>query len=436
MTPLAIGFLSLGGLLVLLAMRVHVGLCLAAASFFGLMAMRGPKAALNALADVPYEFVAHWTLSAIPLFLLMGAVVYHAGMTARLFAAARSWLTFLPGGLAIATNAAGAGFSAVSGSSLATSAALGRIAIPEMLKAKYDPGLAAGVVAATGTIGSLIPPSILLIIYGMFVEAPIGQLLLAGILPGLLTAAIYTVLILGICIVKPSMGPSIDEHVTWSERWQTLREVWPVPVLFLAVVVSIYTGIATATEAAAVGALAAFLIAAVQKRLTRAVIQASFLEAVTTTGSIFFVVMGASLLTRMLAMSGIPVWLVDQLNSADISVMMFLLSITLIYLVLGMFLDPIGLMLVTLPVLHPIFLALDLNLIWMGILVIKFLEIGLLTPPVGLNVYVVKGVAGNAISLGMVFRGAAYFLIAEAVILALLIGFPQISLWLPNLVAG
>ncbi|OWU85868.1 C4-dicarboxylate ABC transporter [Oceanicola sp. 22II-s10i] len=434
MTPLVIGFLSLGGLLVLLAMRVHVGIALGAVSLLGMWAIRGPKAAVAAVADLPYHFVAHWTLSAVPLFLLMGAIVFHTGLTSSLYTAARNWLNFLPGGLAIATNAAGAGFAAVSGSSLATAAAIGRIAIPEMLRAKYDPGLTAAVVAASGTIGSLIPPSILLVIYGTFTEQPIGELLIAGILPGLLTAAVYTVLILTRCVANPKLAPKVQETVSWSEKWASLRETWPVPVLFFAVVVSIYAGIATATEAAAVGAFVALLIAVFQRRLTKKAMFESIMEAVTSTGSIFFVAMGAILLTRLLALSGIPFWMVQQLNASEVDPLVFLLGVSIIYFILGMFLDPIGLMLVTLPVLYPLFEAMDMNLIWVGILVIKYLEIGLLTPPVGLNVYVVKGVAGDRIALGTIFKGVTWFLLAELVVLTLLISFPAISLWLPSLI--
>lgn len=434
MTPLAIGFLSLGGLLVLLALRVHVGIALGAVSLLGMAAIRGPNAAIAAVADLPYQFVAHWTLSAVPLFLLMGAIVFHTGLTASLYSAARNWLNFLPGGLAIATNAAGAGFAAVSGSSLATAAAIGRIAIPEMLKAKYDPGLTAAVVAASGTIGSLIPPSILLVIYGTFTEQPIGMLLIAGILPGLLTAAVYTVLILVRCIADPKLAPRTHEHIAWSTKWASLREVWPVPVLFLAVVVSIYAGIATATEAAAVGAFVALLIAIFQRRLSRVALYRSVMEAVSSTGSIFFVAMGAILLTRLLALSGIPYWMVEQLNASEIEPLVFILGVSVIYLILGMFLDPIGLMLVTLPVLYPLFKAMNMDLIWVGILVIKYLEIGLLTPPVGLNVYVVKGVAGDRISIGAIFKGVTWFLLAEVVVLTLLISFPAISLWLPSMI--
>lgn len=433
MSPLLSGFASLAALLVLLALRLPVGIALGIVSLGGLTLIRGPGAALAALGDLPYQFAAHWTLSAVPLFLLMGAIVYHTGLTASLYAAARSWLTFLPGGLAVATNAAGAGFAAVSGSSLATSAAIGRLAIPEMLKAKYDPGLATAVVAASGTVGSLIPPSILLVIYGMFTEQPIGQLLIAGILPGLLTAFVYGLFIIGRCMVNPQLAPPAETTATWAEKFAALKKVWPLPILFLAVVASIYGGIATATEAAAVGAFVAMIIALVQGRLTWTALRESVAEAVVTTGSIFFVAIGAVLLTRLLALSGIPYWLADLFSAWELNPMLFLVGVSLIYFFLGMFLDPIGLMLVTLPVLLPVFESMDLNLIWLGIIVIKYLEIGLLTPPVGLNVYVVKGVVGDAVPLSRIFKGVTWFILAEVVVLFLLIRYPEISLWLPGL---
>jgi tripartite ATP-independent transporter DctM subunit len=260
------------------------------------------------------------------------------------------------------------------------------------------------------------------------------MLLIAGILPGLLTAAVYTVLILARCIANPKLAPRTHEHIAWSTKWASLREVWPVPVLFLAVVVSIYAGIATATEAAAVGAFVALLIAIFQRRLSRVALYRSVMEAVSSTGSIFFVAMGAILLTRLLALSGMPNWMVEQLNASEIEPLVFILGVSVIYLILGMFLDPIGLMLVTLPVLYPLFKAMNMDLIWVGILVIKYLEIGLLTPPVGLNVYVVKGVAGDRISIGAIFKGVTWFLLAEVFVLTLLISFPAISLWLPSMI--
>lgn len=433
LSPVLIGYLGLGTLVVLMALRFPIGIALGLVSVVGIAAIRGPGPAASALAGLPFEFAASWTLSAVPMFLLMGAVAFHSGITGHLFSAARTWLGSLPGGLAVATNFASAGFAAVSGSSLATAAAMGRIAIPEMLKARYEPGLATAVVAASGTLGSLIPPSILFVLYGVFTEQPIGKLLIAGILPGLLTAVIYATMIVTRCKLNPALAPVSESRASWAERFAVLRKVWPVPVLIFGVAGSLYGGIATTTEAAAVGAFLTCVIAAFQRQLTLKVLRESISEALGSTASIFFVAIGAVLLTRFLALSGVPTHLAGLMGAWAVDPTLVILGASLIYLFLGMFLDPVGLMLVTLPVLMPMFRALNLDLIWIGVLVIKYLEIGLLTPPVGLNAYVVSGVVGPQVPLPKIFRGLIWFLAAEAVIMVLLISYPQISLYLPGL---
>lgn len=433
LSSLTIGYLGLAVLVLCMALRIPIGISIGMVSIGGIALLRGPGASIAALAGLPFEFAAHWSLSAVPMFLLMGSVAYHTGLTSDLFTAARLWLSSLPGGLAVATNFASAGFATVSGSSLATSAAMGRIAIPEMLRLRYDPGLAAGVVAASGTLGSLIPPSILFVVYGVFTEQPISKLLIAGILPGLLTAFVYATMIVGRCALNPSLAPVPAGRASWGERIAILGKVWPVPVLVFGVAGSLYGGIATTTEAAAVGAFLTFVIAISRRRLSKAALKESILEALVGTSSIFFVAIGAILLTRFLALSGVPAHLAGLMGDWAADPLLVVLGASLIYVFLGMFLDPMGLMLVTLPVLMPIFRALDLDLIWIGVLVIKYLEIGLLTPPVGLSAYVVSGVVGTQIPLATIFRGLIWFLVAEAVIMVLLITFPQISLFLPSL---
>lgn len=436
LAPVQVGLLGLGVLLVLMAARFPIGIALGGVSIMGIAWLRGPQAALGALAVLPYEFSASWELSAVPMFLLMGAAAYHAGLTSSLFSAARKWFGRLPGGLAIATNFASAGFAAVSGSSLASAAAMARIATPEMLKARYDPGLATAVVAASGTLGSLIPPSILFIIYGIFTEQPIGELLIAGILPGLLTAFVYAGMIYFRCRFNPALAPFSDEPFSRAERIAELKKIWPVPVLIIGVAGSLYTGIATATEAAALGAFLVYVIAGLQRRLTLRSVRDGIVESLSATASIFFVAVGAILLTRFLALAGIPGWLVQVVGDWALDPTLVIIAASLVYIFLGMFLDPIGLMLITLPVLMPMFRALNLDLIWIGVLVVKYLEIGLLTPPVGLNAYVVSGVVGKAVPLPAIFRGLVWFLGAEVVIMALLIGFPQISVFLPSMMRG
>ncbi|SFC28370.1 TRAP transporter large permease [Tropicimonas isoalkanivorans] len=436
MSNLTIGFLSVPILLTLIALRVPIGLALGSVSLVGLIMVRGVKATLGIFGDLPMEFGASWTLSAVPMFIFMGALAFHTGLTKSLFEAARLWLSRLPGGLAIATNFASAGFAAASGSSLATCAAMGRIAIPEMLRRKYDPALASGCVAAAGTLGALIPPSIMFVLYGWYTETSIGALLMAGILPGLLTAFVYSIMIWGRCMVWPELGPPAEENVTWGDRFRILIEIWPIPLLILGVVGAIYSGLATATEAAAIGAFLAALIGLARGTLTRKAMGDSIVETLNSTASIFFVAIGALLFTRFFAFAGVPGFIAEQIALLALNQLSIILGLTVIYLILGMFLDPLGVLLLTLPVILPIFKAMGIDPIWAGVLVVKYLEIGMITPPVGLNVYVVKGVVGDTIALPTIFKGVLWFLAAEVAIMTLLIAFPSISTFLPNQLLG
>lgn len=433
MDPIQLGGAGLIGLLVLIAIRVPIGFALIIVSMVGIGELRGWDVAAGMLRTEPFDFAAHWSFTAIPMFLLMGAVAHNAGISASLFHAGRVWFGRLPGGLAVATNFACAGFAAASGSSIATAAAMARIAIPEMTRYGYHKGLATGVVASAGTLGSMIPPSIGFVLYGIFAEVSISKLFIAGILPGLLTAAIYAVMIVTRCRLNPKIAPVIDETVTWDDRIGTLNDIWPISVLVLAIIGGLYSGIATPTEVGAVGALAAFLIALVQGRLTWRVAVDSLLEALASSARIFFVAVGAVLLTRFMAMSGFGSFMTHLVGGWAQDPLLLVIAASIIYLILGMFLDPLGVLLLSLPLLLPMFEALHLDLIWFGVLVVKYVEIGLLTPPVGLNVYVVKSVVGDDIELETIFRGVGWFLACEVVIVVLLVAFPQISLFLPNL---
>ncbi|MCB1475586.1 MAG: TRAP transporter large permease [Rhodobiaceae bacterium] len=433
MTPLEVGFSGLGVLLILFMIRVPIGVALAGVSFAGIWIIRGDVPAIAILANLPYDFVSHWTLSAVPMFLFMGAIAAHTGLTASLYAALRLWVGAVPGGLAVATNFAGAGFAAASGSSLATTAAMGRIAVPEMLRLKYDPGLATGTAAAVGTLGALIPPSITMVIYAVFAEVSVAKMLLAGLIPGLLTAAAYALLIVIRCSLNPKLAPRIEfSQVTWAERFAVLKPVWPLPVLVIGVVGGIYSGIVTATEAGAFGVLLAILVSLVQRTLTRRALRESVLEAVRVTATIFFVAIGASLFTTFLALSQIPGFLSDAVVGWTDDPLMVILICTVIYIVLGCFLDAIGVLLLTLPILLPIFDAVQIDPIWIGVILVKYLEIGLLTPPVGLNVFVMKSVVGDEVPLLTIFKGVSWFLLAEIVVMLILIFVPQVILYLPS----
>lgn len=434
MAPIEVGFAGLGLVLVLLALRVPIAVSLGSVSIIGIYIIRGPSAAFGALGTLPYDFAAHWTLAAVPMFLLLGAVCYHSGLTGGLYDAARLWFNRLPGGLAVASNFASAGFAAVSGSSVATSAAMGRLAIPEMLAMKYDKALATGTIAAAGTLGVLIPPSIPFVIYGWYTEQPIGKLLIAGVLPGLLTATCYALMIILRCSLNRNLAPQVPEAVASREKWKALGKIWPLPVLILGVIGGIYGGITTPSEAGAFGAFLACVIAITQGRMNWQVFRDSITEALRTTSSILFIAIGAILLTRFLAVAGVPTFVTEKVvGDFALDPLTLILAMSVVYIVLGMFLDPLGLMLLTLPVFLPMFEALNLDLIWLGVLVVKYLEIGVLTPPVGLNVYVVKGVVGDAVPLGTIFLGVTWFLACEVVTMTLLIAYPEISLFLPSL---
>jgi len=433
MSALEIGFAGIAVVLFLLAMRIPIAIALGAVSIVGIMYLRGPMAAKTLLGTLPYGFSASWTLSAVPMFLLMGSLAFHTGLTSTLFSAARIWFGKLPGGLAIATNFACAGFAAVSGSSLATAAAMGRLAIPEMLKYRYEPALATSVVAAAGTLGALIPPSITLVIYGWFAEIPVGPLLIAGIVPGIFTAVCYAAMIFARAKINPEIAPPLDEPITDRMRLRALVDVWPIPVLVLGVAGSIYGGVATPTEAGAIGAGLTIVIAVLNRSLTFKALLHSAGEAVRTTATIFIIGIGAILFTRFLAFSGVPSFLTELIAAYAVGPISLILIVMVIYIILGMFLDPLGLLLLTLPIVIPAFRTAGVDMIWAGILVVKFLEIGFITPPVGMNAFVVKGIVGDQVSLGTIFRGLTWFVAMEIIVTGVLIAFPAITLFLPQL---
>lgn len=433
MSNLAIGLTGLGVVILLLAFRVPVAIALGAVSIVGIWVMRGSRAAFGALGTVPHEFSASWVLSAIPMFLLMGSFASHSGMTTDIFAAARVWLGRLPGGLAVATNIGSAGFAALSGSSLATTVTMGRLAIPPMLRHGYDPGLATAVVAASGTLGALIPPSLAFIIYGWYAEVSISKLLVAGILPGLLTAGVYAAMVIWRCWLNPKLAPLPDKAFSKKERLASLLPIWPIPLIVVGVIGGIYTGVTTPTEAGAAGAFLVFAFEVVRRKLTWRQFTDSVVESAKTTANLLFIVIGTVFFTRFLALAGIPLYLADVMQEASISPLMAVAAMSVILLFLGMFLEGIGIMLIALPIMLPVLRAMDMDLIWIGVLVVKYVEIGLLTPPVGLNVFVVKGIVGDQVALKDIFRGITWFIGAEVLIMILLIAFPAISTFLPSL---
>ena len=429
MTDIQIGLTGLGVLLILLALKVPIGIALIGVSFAGIWMLVDLRVAWSAIGLIPYQFAANWVLSSVPMFLLLGYVAYHAELTQGLFRAARLWLSALPGGLAIAAIFGSSGFAAVSGSSIACSAAMGRIAIPEMLRARYHPELATGTVAVAGTIGALIPPSVILILYGVFAQVSVTQLFIGGIAAGVITAISYVLVVLIRVWLNPELAPRVETRPSWSERIAALKDTWPILVILVGIFGGLFSGFFTPTEAGAVGAFLACLVGLVRRSLTWERFRLAILETMVTTSALIIIGVGASLLTRFLSLSGAGPFLSDAILALGTEPVMILLAIVVIYLLLGMFLEPIGAMLLTLPVMLPVVSELGLSLLWFGIVLTKMLEIGMITPPIGMNVFVIKGVVGKLVPTTAIFRGIFWFLVMDLAVLALLIAFPGVVLF-------
>lgn len=417
MEPVTIGILALVALLALIAARVPIAAALIGVSFIGIWAVAGIRPALSMLSTIPYTTSASWTLSSIPMFLLMGYIAYHSGLTRGLFEAARVWWGWLPGGLAIASLAGASGFAAVSGSSVACSAAIGRIAVPEMAKQGYNLSIATGSVAAGGTIGALIPPSIILILFGIQAETSINQLFLGGLFLGLASLAFYILAVLAVWWRDPSALPRAEPY-TMGDRWSKTLEIWPVLLLIVAVFGGLFTGFFTATEAGAFGSFMALLIGVLRRSLSWHDLRESLVDTLLSSGALFIIAIGANLFTRLVAMSGLSMQMGAFVEGLGLGTFALLLAIIVIYLILGMFLEPIGALLLTLPLFLPILAQHGVDKLWFGLLVAKLLEIGMITPPVGLNVFVIHSVARDYVRLEQVFAGIVPFILADLALVA------------------
>lgn len=426
MSDPVIGVAGIGVLLLLIVLRVPIGVAMILVSAAGITALLDFQTMTGLLRSLPYDFSASWALSTVPSFLAMGYICYHARLTTGLFRLAKLWLSALPGGMAIATIFASAGFATMSGSSVASAAAMGRIAIPEMVRGGYSASLAGGTVAAAGTLGALIPPSILLILYGIFVQQPIGRLFLGGIGMGLLTVVAYVAVVYVWAKLRPGDAPQVTVGDVRRERREALKETTPALLLVVVTFGGLFSGIFTATEAGAVGAFAAACIGLFGRTLSWPGLLNALEEAVSTTCVIFIISIGANLLVRFLALSGADQLISDWILAFDPTSAQFLIIVAVIYLLLGMFLEPVGCMLLTLPILFPVVVALDIDPIWFGIILLKLLEIGMLTPPVGMNVFVIKSVAGDLCTLGQLFKAVTFFILADAVVILIAVWFPQV----------
>ncbi|MEM6440131.1 MAG: TRAP transporter large permease [Pseudomonadota bacterium] len=433
MSEVEIGLWGLAVLIGLIALRVPIGIALIGVSFAGLWVLMGPRVAWGAISIIPYKFTSSWILSSIPMFLFLGFISYHTQLTKGMFNAARIWLTAVPGGLAIASIFGSAGFAAVSGSSIACSAAMGRIAIPEMLKHRYHPELATGTVAVAGTIGAMIPPSIILILYGVIAQISITSLFLGGVVAGLLTAVGYTLVVLIRVKITPSLAPDRDPSVGLAEKLLALQETWPILLIMIGIFGGLFGGVFTPTEAGAVGATLACLVALLKGEMTFRRFVTAAQETLMTTAALLIIAVGASLLTRFLALSGAGDFLSTGILSIATNPFLLMVGIVLVYLLVGMFLEPIGAMLLTLPIILPVVDQSGWSLLWFGVVLTKLLEIGMITPPIGMNVFVIKSVVGDLVTTSAIFRGVIWFIAIDLVLVAILCAFPQLVLTLPAL---
>lgn len=438
-----VGLFAFAAVIGLLALRVPIAFALAGVATVGtfvIFAFRtgafAPERAIRPTTSLVYsnsfDLIHSYDLSMIPLFVALGHIAYRADITTRIYHAARVWLARVPGGVAMASVVGCGGFSAITGSSIACASTMGRICSPEMLRMGYDKRLATASVAAGGTLGSLIPPSVLFIIYGIFTETSISALFLAGILPGIITLLGFLLVIFIWVRRDPSAAPAFEGHISMRDRGRAALDAWPAAALFVIIVGGIYGGFFTATEAAAICVAAAVAIGVAQRRLRWSDIVESLRETAVQTASIFLIAAAAKIFVAFIALTGVAPAIADAVTAAELSSVVLLIAIAAIYLLLGMFLDPIGIMVLTLPLMVPLVESYGWDLIWFGVVVIKLLEIGLITPPVGLNVFVIANVVGKEVPIDRIFAGIMRFLTIDILVLVLLMAFPILSLLIPG----
>jgi tripartite ATP-independent transporter DctM subunit len=430
--PVIAGVIGTVLVFILLFLGMPIAFALMLVGFAGISYLASIEAALPIAARTVYEVSAYYPYTVIPLFIVMGGFAGSSGMTKDLYSTFDKWFRKLPGGLAIATIGACAGFAAVSGSSVATAATMGTVALPEMKRFNYHPRLATGSVAAGGTLGFLIPPSIGFIVYGMLTEQSIGKLLVAGMIPGLILAAAYMAIVVVWVKLNPSIAPVSPEAVSWREKFSALLGVWEPLAIFLLVMGGIYGGLFTPTEAGAMGATVLFLVAIIKRKLNRQNLVGALLEAVRISVMVLFLVAGANVFSYFLALSTIPMKVAGWAAALEVSPYLIHTIIVIIYLFLGCFLDAISMMVLTMPVIYPVILALGFNPIWFGVIAVLMMEAGLITPPMGLNIFTVAGVAKD-VPIETIFRGVAPFLLSIFAIVILITIFPQLALFLPNM---
>ncbi len=427
-----VALLGFVGMFALMAIRVPIGIAMGIAGVGGFALLSGTKPALNLLANVPLSVLTDYNLSVIPMFILMGAFASHSGMSAELFKAGRAWLGHRRGGLALASIAACGGFSAINGSSVATAATMTQVALPEMRRAGYNPGFSAGLIAAGGTLGIMIPPSVIMVLYGIMTETDITKLFAAGIIPGIMAIAFYSVVVAIVARLRPDAMPR-GERVGWGERFRSLRSLWAVVLLFVFVLGGIYGGLFTVQEGAGVGAIGTLLIGLLRGRLGWKQVKAALIGALRVSSSIMLIVVGAYLFGYFLTITQFTQNAVETLVHLPVGPYGVLALIMVGYLILGAVMDELAMILLTVPIVFPAMMQLGFDPVWFGVIVVMAVTFGMICPPVGMNVFVISSIARD-VPLGAIYKGTMPFIAVDVVRLLILCAFPALSLWLPGFI--
>ena len=427
-----VALLGFVGMFALMAVRVPIGIAMGIAGVGGFALLSGSTPALNLLANVPLSVLTDYNLIVIPMFILMGAFASHSGMSTELFKAGRAWLGHRRGGLALASIAACGGFSAINGSSVATAATMTQVALPEMRRAGYHPGFSAGLIAAGGTLGIMIPPSVIMVLYGIMTETDITKLFAAGIIPGLMAIAFYSIVVAIVARLRPDAMPS-GERLGWGERFASLRPLWAVVVLFVFVLGGIYGGLFTVQEAAGVGAIGTLAIGMLRGRLGWKQIKAALIGALRVSSAIMTIVVGAYLFGYFLTITQFTQNAVEFLVHLPVGPYGVLALIMVGYLILGAVMDELAMILLTVPIVFPAMMQLGFDPVWFGVIVVMAVTFGMICPPVGMNVFVINSIARD-VPLGKIYMGTMPFIAVDVVRLLILCAFPILSLWLPGFI--
>jgi C4-dicarboxylate transporter DctM subunit len=433
MSPVTVGIVGIGFLIVLFLIRLPVAFAMGLVGVVGFAYLAGPGPALSILSQDIFEQFSSYPLAVIPMFILMGTFAFASGISRRLYETAYTWVGQFRGGLTIATVFACAGFGAICGSSTATAATMGQIALPEMKKYKYDDTLATGTVAAAGTLGILIPPSTVLIVYGILTEESIGKLFIAGVLPGIILSIFFAATVALMCWRNPAIGPP-GVPTSWMEKLRATTGIMPALILFLLAIGGLFLGWFSPTQAGAIGAGGALLIGLGRRLLSWRTFVEAGMEGLRTSCMVLFIITGAVIFGHFMAVSTIPFVLAEWLGGLPIHPMAIMVVIVFIYFIGGFFMDAMGLIVVTIPIFFPIVEKLGFDPIWFGVIIVLVTEMGVITPPVGVNVFVIKGIAPD-VPLELIFKGIFPFLAALIIVTAILILFPQIATFLPSLVS-